>query len=111
MVASDTATILAYRSRTGKRRVHFIKARRGPWRRGRCALFGADLDAAMDLAHGMHGFADDRRALLGGHRRLRPHLGPGAHMAGGMRLIQANGTSLEGQIGESFSHAASSYVS
>src|SRR5262247_668955 len=24
MVASDTATILAYRSRTGKRRVHFI---------------------------------------------------------------------------------------
>src|SRR5262245_20543797 len=60
-------------------------------------LFCADLNAAIDLAHRMHGFADDRGALLCSHGRLCLHLGSGTHMASGMRLIQAHAPSRESQ--------------
>src|SRR5262245_21355031 len=60
-------------------------------------LFRTDFDATIDLVHRMHGFADDRGALLCGHGRLRLHLGSGAHMASSMRLIQAYATSRKSQ--------------
>ena len=74
-------------------------------------LFRADLDAAIDLAHRMHGVADDRGTLLRGHGRLRLHLGSGTHMASGVRLIQADAPASKASAGNRSRNAAASYVS
>jgi hypothetical protein len=58
MVVNDAATILAHRSRTGKRRVHFINALAMPWcMRQNVVGFGMRLPRGAHDAESMHHMA------------------------------------------------------